>query len=114
MGVKLKKTYRKYNNVKTNIFGITFDSKKEANRYTELRMLLSAGVIKDLEIQPRIQLMVNDKSVGYYIGDFRYYDIEKAQLVLEDVKSTATKTPVYKLKKRILEAQIPPISIVEV
>ena len=55
---------RKYNNVKTTIYGVTFDSKKEAGRYVELRMLLRQGAISDLETQPKFQLFVNGTKVS--------------------------------------------------
>ena len=68
---------RKYNNIKTEIDGITFDSKKEANRYCELVLLKKAGAIKDLETQPKFPLYVNTNKVCSYIADFRYFDIGK-------------------------------------
>mgnify|MGYP000275517184 CR=1 FL=1 len=82
--------------------------------YTKLKFLEKHGKIKDIELQPRIPLLVNGKSIGFYVGDFRYYDKEKQRLILEDVKSPITKTPIYKLKKKILETYQPPIEIVEI
>lgn len=102
----------KYKNVKTEVDGITFDSKKEARRYAELKLLEKAGAIRGLELQPRIPLIVNGTKIGTYVGDFQY--IENNEQVIEDVKSTATKTPVYRLKKKILETYQPPIYIKEV
>ena len=43
----------KYRNIKTEIDGIKFDSKKEAKRYSELKMLESASAINQLELQPQ-------------------------------------------------------------
>lgn len=74
--------------------------------------MLQQGKIKNLELQPRVPLMVNGQKIGYYVGDFRY-TTDDGRVVLEDVKSPATVTPIYKLKKKILEAQIPPIIITE-
>ena len=104
----------KYRNKITEINGIKFHSKKEANRYIELRILEKAKKIKYLELQPKIPLMVNGKKIGNYIGDFKYFDIEKLEYVIEDVKSPITKTPIYRLKKKILETYNPPIEIIEV
>lgn len=104
----------KYRNKITEINGIKFHSKKEANRYVHLRILEKANKIKDLELQPKIPLMVNGKKIGNYIGDFKYFDIEKLEYVIEDVKSPITKTPIYRLKKKILETYNPPIEIIEV
>ena len=103
----------KYRAKKVVVDGYTFHSIKESKRYLQLKTLMVAGEIDDLELQPRIPLMVNGKKIGSYVGDFRYKD-RKGNVILEDVKSQATKTPVYNLKKKILEAQSPPIVITEV
>ena len=102
----------KYRAVKTVIDGITFHSKKEAERYKILSLLESQGRIDNLRLQPRIALMVNGVKIGHYIADFQY-DISGKQ-VIEDVKSKATRTPIYKLKKKILETYDPPVVITEV
>ena len=70
--------------------------------------------IKDLECHPKIPLIVNDKKIGTYVADFRYYDKAFKKTIIEDVKSVATKTPVYNLKKKILATYTPPIEIVEI
>ena len=101
----------KYNNVRTVVDGITFDSKKEAQRYSELRLMEIGNHITNLECQPKLPLMVNGKQVGNYIGDFK--SMESGQMIIEDVKSKATMTPVYRLKKKILSTYDPPISIRE-
>ena len=108
------KKYNKYKAIKTKIDNITFDSKKEARRYTELKQMQKIGVIKELQCQPRIPLVVNGKQIGYYVGDFKYLDKLTNTYILEDVKTEATKTPIYKLKKKILETYKPPIIITEV
>ena len=46
-----------------------------------------------------------------YIADFTYY--ENGHLVVEDVKSKATVTPVYKIKRRLMQ-EIYGITIKEV
>lgn len=75
----------KYGNIKGN----GFDSRKEANRYAELRLLQRAGKIFDLQRQVEYLLTPGDKSVGIrarkYIADFVYHD-ENGELVVEDVK----------------------------
>ena len=101
----------KFGAKKTIVDGITFASKKEATRYCELKYLVSIGAINDLELQPKVPLMVNGKKIGNYIGDFAY--VENGERVLEDVKSKATVTPVYRLKKKILETYEPPVVIRE-
>ena len=41
----------KYRNRKVSVDGITFDSRKEAQRYRELKLLLLAGEIIGLQMQ---------------------------------------------------------------
>lgn len=61
----------KYNNKKTIVDGITFDSIKESNRYIELKALERIGEIKDLELQPVFKYLSEDgKRVLFkYIAD---------------------------------------------
>lgn len=90
----------KFNAVKTEVDGYTFDSKKEARRYGELKML---GV-KELHVHPTWPLDVNGIRVGKYSPDFEYTD-ENGNLILEDVKGgNATRTAVYQLKKKLMRA----------
>lgn len=83
--------------------GIVFDSKKEMTRYSELKAMEAAGVISELELQPKWDLHVNGVKVASYSADFRYR--ENAEVVVEDIKSKPTKTPIYRLKKKILKAE---------
>jgi len=92
----------KYHAVKTTIDGITFDSKREATRYQELKLLQRSGLIMGLELQPVFQLLVKTgKSVGKYKADFKYFDPTKKEWIVEDSKGV--RTPVYRLKKKIIE-----------
>lgn len=99
--------YNKYKNKKVVVDGITFDSRKEAKRYSELKFMERCGLIKDLELQKPYELQPkfrkNNKTYQKitYIADFTYYDIEREQIVVEDVKGY--KTDVYKLKKKLFE-----------
>lgn len=102
----------KFNAKRTLVDGISFHSKKEAERYKILSLLESQGRISNLRLQPRIPLMVNGKKIGHYVADFEYELSGKN--IIEDVKSIATKTSVYKLKKKILETYDPPIEITEI
>lgn len=94
----------KYNNKKTVYLGIQFDSIKEANRYQELLYMERAGIIRNIELQPRYDLVVNGRKCGFYKADFRYEKKDTGETVVEDVKSPATKTPVYQLKKKLIRA----------
>ena len=99
-------TYSKYKNKKTIIDGYAFDSIKESRRYSELKLLLKAKKIKNLELQPEFTLQISfmDRYCKKYrpityIADFRYFDNELKEDVVEDVK--AFRTEVYKIKKKM-------------
>ena len=112
------KKINKYHNKKVIYNGIKFDSKKEMMRYKELKLIESANLIKDLELQEKFLLQEGYTNKAgkkirpiYYIADFSYYDIEKKEYIVEDVKGI--RTDVYKLKKKIFEYQYPDLVIKE-
>lgn len=91
----------KYGAVKTEVDGITFDSKHEAKRYQELRLLEQAGEISNLRLQVPFELIPKSK-YGMpirYIADFVYND-NLGNLIVEDAKGV--KTAVYRLKRRMI------------
>lgn len=90
--------------------GIVFHSKRECKRYLELQMLVRAGYITNLQLQPPFALMVNNVKVGTYKADFAYTD-QRGTRCFEDAKGY--RTAEYELKKKIVEAQYG-IRIVEV
>ena len=92
----------KYGNKKITYDGQTFDSIAELRRYQELRLLERAKVISDLKTQVPYTLIEKSKHGREirYIADFEY--VEGGVKVVEDVKSKATVTPLYRLKKRLL------------
>ena len=96
------RVHNKYFAKKTVVDGIRFDSRAEANRYCELKILLRAGVIKELRMQVPYVLIEKSKYGRkiVYKADFVYN--EKGETIVEDVKSKPTMTGVYKLKKRML------------
>lgn len=103
----------KFNAVKKVVDGIKFDSTRESKRYEELVMRVRAGEIKDLEVQPVYVLVKSVKFSGdakakpamRYTADFRYYDIKKGEVVVEDVKSKATaKLTDYKMRRHMMLA----------
>lgn len=96
-------SYSKYSAKPTSVDGIRFASKREAARYGELTQLQRANVIEGLELQPRFPLIVGNKLVCTYVGDFRY--MEKGKPVIEDVKGF--KTDVYTIKRKLLLALFP-------
>lgn len=101
----------KYNNIKTVVDGIKFDSKGEASRYTELKLLQRAGEINDLQLQVPFVLYSKNQHGGKvkYIADFTYFD-RNGIYVVEDFKGV--RTAEYKLKRRLM-AEIHGIKILE-
>ena len=112
----------KYRNKKVNIDGIIFDSKKEGNRYRELKLLEKAGVIKDLKLQekfvliptqfetiptgeyykvgekkgqPKTKKVCVEKECSY-VADFVYE--KDGEKVVEDTKGVRTKDYIIKRK----------------
>ena len=99
-----KKKSSKFNNVKVEIDGYVFDSKKEAGYYGILRLKEKAKLIDRFEMQVRYDLVVNNIQIGFYKADFVTYKNGKALEVI-DVKSEMTKKlPVYRLKKKLIFA----------
>ena len=82
--------------------GIRFDSVKESKRYGELKILEKVGQIRSLRLQPTFVIMVNSIVCAKYRADFDYYDVATETRVIEDAKGFPT--PVYRLKKRLVEA----------
>ena len=86
--------------------GICFDSKREMQRYAELKMLERAGEITKLELQPAFQTFVSGKPFCRFTADFSYWKDNGTALVIEEVKSTGTqKDAAYRLRKKAAELQ---------
>lgn len=93
----------KFNNIKTEVDGDVFDSKKEAKRYGELKLLLKAGHIGFLARQVEFLFNVEGIKVASYFADFCYRDAKTGEFIVEDVKSEVTrKLPVYRLKRKLM------------
>ena len=113
--------YRKYNNKKVMVDGIKFDSKKEAKRYQELKMLERAGIIENLQRQvkyvlipaqyePSDEVYTKGKEKGKlkkgrlierecaYYADFVY--CHNGKTIVEDTKGM--KTPEYIIKRKLM------------
>lgn len=94
----------KYHAKKTCVDGITFDSRREADRYLVLKSMEEDGAIEDLRRQVRYELVpafdVNGKHYRpiFYVADFVYR--ENGHEVIEDVKGI--KTDVYRLKAKLV------------
>jgi len=114
----------KYGNHKTEIDGIEFASRKEANRYAELKMLEQTGEIRNLKIQEKFVLIPAQREpdiVGArggvkkgkvieqelsYVADFVYTVAETGEQVVEDVKgykqSDAAAYRVFTIKRKLM------------
>lgn len=109
----------KYGNKKVTVDGITFDSRREANRYRELILLERGGVISNLRRQVKFiliyaqyeefvrygkngQRIKNDRKCiereCAYIADFVYIDNASGEKVVEDTKGMRTKEYIIKRK----------------
>ena len=93
----------KYHARKTTVDGITFDSRREADRYLVLKGMEEEGAIEGLRRQVRYELIpafdVDGKHYRpvFYVADFVY--VEDGKEVVEDVKGV--RTDVYKLKSKL-------------
>jgi len=96
-------TTNKYRAVPTTLDGVRFASKREAARYADLRLLQKAGQLTDLRCQVAFDLRVNNIAVAIYVADFTYHTPDGARVV-EDVKCPPTRTPLYRLKKKLMKA----------
>jgi hypothetical protein len=99
----------KYGNIKTVLDGIRFDSKAEAARYQELRLLECAGEIANLSLQPTFILQdkftIEKRTISAitYTADFMYE--ENGTVVVEDVKGV--ETAVFKMKEKLFLKKYP-------
>lgn len=128
LGMMGKPKETKYHNEPDSRGNLHFDSKKEARRYDELLVLLRAGKIRNLRLQAQYTLQESYIAPDgervraiRYVADFAY---ERPTLpdkngtvywlpVVEDVKSRATKTAQYEMKKKLLRERFN-ITITEV
>ena len=99
--IRLSALRSKYYAIPTMIDGIRFDSKREAARYGELRLLERLGEITDLRCQPRYELAVLGMRLGEYRADFAY--TRHGQVQCEDVKGFDT--PLSRWKRKHVQAQ---------
>lgn len=111
----------KYGARKTLVDGIMFDSKREADRYRQLKLLLDRGEISNLEMQVKYELIPAQYEVTErygkrgqrlkdgrkllekpvtYIADFVYYDLPSGEVVVEDCKGMRDQK--YRIKKKLM------------
>lgn len=109
------KKRHKYNARRVTVDGYTFDSKAEARRYNQLRLLQRAGDIADLELQPSFELQPGFTDASgkrqraiRYVADFAY-TLPDGRRVVEDVKGV--ETAVFKLKRKLFLFTYPDLEL---
>ena len=93
---KTKVSTHKYGAKPKEVDGIRFASTKEANRYTDLRLMENAGEITALCTQVKFKL-----EGGSYIADFVYFDCKLREWIVEDCKGM--RTPAYRRSKKAMK-----------
>lgn len=99
----------KYHAVKTTVNGYTFDSLAEARRYQELYLMVKSKDITHLQVHSPMRVTINGENLFSYTPDFTYLDLRTKKTVYEDVKGVIT--PVFALKKKVIEALDPHVRI---
>ena len=107
---KKPKKKSKYNNKKTRVDGILFDSQKEANYYIGLKILTACGEIRGFGIQMRIVIAEGDENTRAteYLPDFVIFNKDGTYRIV-DVKGM--QTDVFKLKMKMLKEKYPKLDI---
>lgn len=101
--------------------GYVFHSTKEWQKYLVLKRRIKEGLVRDLEVHPRYELVpkhsINSKMIRpiTYEADFRFYDVLEARTRVVDIKPAIKpfttkksrrfdngRTDVYKIKKKLM------------
>lgn len=107
---KSTKKTRKYRNTPVGEGADRFDSTGERDRWHELLILQRTGRISELQKQVTFELFPSVKYEGdkratpamRYVADFVY--MQGGKKVVEDFKSDATMTRVFKIKRHAMKA----------
>jgi hypothetical protein len=104
----------KYNNKKTAIDGIVFDSKMEADYYQLLKEQQQTGEVRFIELQPRYMLQPSFKKSGRtirkieYVADF-LVTLSDGRVQVIDVKGVST--AVFRLKAKLFAYHYPDLEL---
>ena len=79
--------------------GVVFDSITECEHYANLKLLLRDGVISELKMQTRFDLIVNEIHIAYYYADFCY--LKGGVAIVEDVKAWVKSKKTGKMLPRL-------------
>ena len=104
----------KYNNKKTVVDGITFDSRDESLYYEALKNMKANGLIKDYKLQPKFELqeafVKNGKKYRAinYIADFKVINNDGSAYIV-DIKGILTTE--FKIKMKLFNYKYPDIEL---
>ena len=106
-------SYQKFGNKPTIVDGIKFQSRLEADRFVQLRLLEKADEITALVLQPEFQILrgfinpdTGEKTRSrFYVGDFQYIDNATNKMIVEDTKGM--ETPEFRLKWDLVKSLYP-------
>jgi hypothetical protein len=101
----------KYNARRTREGNFVYASGHEASRGRDVGLLEAAGEINDVRRQVWIEVLIDGEVICRYRADFVYREVATNRIVIEDPKGK--RTPLYLLKKKIIEA-LSPIKIEEI
>jgi hypothetical protein len=101
----IAKPKNKYNAKKTIVDGITFDSKKEAEKYQELKLLQRAGEVTDIQLQPEFDLVPGFEYRGKKIRGVKYtadFLVTLKNGRKQIIETKGYKTRDYVIRKKLL------------
>ena len=100
----------KYNNKRIRVDGILFDSKLEADYYSELKIQLQAGVIKGFCRQPEFVLIAGfaDRKPVTYRADFIVFNLDGTAEVID---TKGIETEVFKIKEKQFYEKFPHLEL---
>ena len=94
----------KYHAHKFTVYGITFDSRREAAEYLKYRDMLNKGEIMKLELQPEFELLPTFKSFGKTQRGVKY--TPDFLLTYPDGRKVAVEVKGYRTTDYILRAKM--------
>lgn len=108
----------KFNAVKVELDGHTFDSKKEAAYYQELKLREKAKEVSHIEVHPKIEVIGHKslKKLFSYTPDFRFFDKVMGKRRVIDVKGykKGSSYQIFRLKKKLVEEYFPGTEVEEI
>lgn len=98
-----KKKKLKFKNIRVEIDGIRFASKKEGEYYANLKNREKAGEVSGVALQRRFELFGPDGAlICVYVADFCFWDHIADRFRCIDVKGV--ETDVFKLKRKLMKS----------